>query len=168
MKKSAVSCKIVAIVLLVAVLVGCKAAVESGQESGYIIEPPARSEPGVDSAGVTVAIIDDVTTSSDKIRFRTSGANAGDYLVFYFGHRLERLSGSEWIPVPVTYDSSQYLRDDPDYYWHYGHGKIINGEMTMTFSISTADLCEKITFGNYRVCVFLPDRNIYAPFTVTE
>ena len=168
MKRNSLGRTVVTLLLLTAVLFGCKEAPAAGKDGGYIIEPPARSEPGVDSSGVTVAVIDEVTTSSDKIRFRTSGANAGDYLVFYFGHRLERKSGSEWIPVPVTYDSSQYLRDDPEYYWHYGKGTVIDGEMTMTFSISTADLNEKIVPGSYRVCVFLPDKNIYAPFSVTE
>lgn len=142
---------------------------ESESEKGYILNPP-KVDPGdaVDSSGVTAEIVDKVTTSSERINVKITGSNIeGNYLHYFEVPALEKKVNGEWVGVPMTESSTEYLRGDPGYFWSLGFRQD-SDIMWTTVYVETKNLCEKITVGEYRACVFLFDKNLYVEFSVEE
>lgn len=155
---------ILMLLILLVSLISC-----SGGEAGFLIDPVPK-DPGVavDSSGITGEVLGSVTVLSEMIRVKLVGSNVENGFLYYFAvPALEKQVDGEWVRMPVTADYSEHLRGDPDYFWNFSNRE--DSEiMWATLELSTDSLCEKISAGQYRVCVFLYDKTLTIPFSVTE
>ncbi len=136
---------------------------------GFILnpEPPDTGVP-VDSSGITAGLVEAVTTASDKIHVVVVGSNVeNNFLYCFCVPALEKKVDGEWVSMPMTDESSVHLSGDPDYFWMYSNSDD-GGVMWTTVTLETNTLCDKITVGEYRICIFFPDKNLYVEFEVEE
>ncbi len=141
----------------------------SSSSDGVLVSPETLEiNQKVDSSNVVGELVGEVTTSSEEINVKIAGSNLPDnWLYFYYIIALEKKVDGEWVSMLRTEESSSHLLNDDATLWQYAYHKN-GGVVTIPLSLETKKLCDKITLGEYRVCVFLHDRNLYIEFEVTE